>query len=51
VAFRGADTLILARALGGLALRVVLPGGVPPPEAGQRVALAWDAAALAPLSA
>ncbi len=51
VAFRGADTLILARAAGGVGLRVVLPAGVPPPEAGQQVALAWDEAALAPLGA
>nr|WP_242535125.1 ABC transporter ATP-binding protein [Roseococcus suduntuyensis] len=51
VAFRGADTLVLARAPGGLSLRVVLVAGQATPEPGQRVALAWEASALAPLSA
>ncbi len=54
VAFRGADAVILARpehgAAGGEALRVVLPAGAALPERGARVALAWEAAALAPLA-
>lgn len=50
IAFRGGDALVLAQA-GGQTLRLVLPGGVPLPEAGAEIALAWDAAALAPLSA
>jgi len=51
VAFRGADTLILARAPGGLALRVVQAAGLPAPEPGSAIALEWKASALAPLSA
>jgi len=49
VAFRGADTLILARPASGPALRIVQPAGLPVPEAGQGIALTWDASALAPL--
>jgi putrescine transport system ATP-binding protein len=51
VAFRGADTLLLARPEGAEPLRVLLPAGAPLPASGDRVALAWEAAALAPLSA
>jgi ABC-type Fe3+/spermidine/putrescine transport system ATPase subunit len=50
IAFRGGDVLLLAEAE-GQALRVVLPAGAPSPEPGAEVFLAWDAAALAPLSA
>ncbi|MFN3448408.1 MAG: ABC transporter ATP-binding protein [Roseococcus sp.] len=51
VAFRGADALLLARPAGGEALRVVLPAGAALPERGAEIALAWEAAALAPLAA
>ncbi|MCU0890111.1 MAG: TOBE domain-containing protein [Rubritepida sp.] len=50
VAFRGADTLLLARPEGAEPLRVLLPAGAPLPASGDRVALAWEAAALAPLA-
>ncbi len=50
IAFRGADALVLAQAE-GQALRLVLPAGAPLPEPGAEIFLAWDAAALAPLSA
>ncbi|UPY36299.1 ABC transporter ATP-binding protein [Sediminicoccus sp. KRV36] len=50
IAFRGGDALVLAEAEGEV-LRLVLPGGARLPEAGAAVFLAWDAAALAPLSA
>jgi ABC-type Fe3+/spermidine/putrescine transport system ATPase subunit len=50
IAFRGGDALVLAEA-GGDALRLVLPGGMALPEVGAEICLAWDAAALAPLSA
>ena len=51
VAFRGADALLLARPPAGEALRVVLPPGAALPEPGTEIALAWEASALAPLSA
>lgn len=50
IAFRGTDALVLAEAAGET-LRLVLPGGAALPDAGAEVFLAWDAAALAPLSA
>ena len=50
IAFRGGDALVLAEA-GGETLRLVLPGGVALPEVGVEVFLAWDSAALAPLTA
>jgi putrescine transport system ATP-binding protein len=50
IAFRGGDVLMLVQAE-GLPLRVVLPAGAALPEAGAQVFLAWDAGALAPLSA
>ena len=50
LAFRGADVLLLAAAEGEL-FRLVLPAGTPLPEPGAEVFLAWDAAALVPLSA
>ena len=51
LAFRGGDALLLAQVPDGPLLRVVLPAGAPLPEAGARILLAWDAAALAPLAA
>nr|WP_249731825.1 ABC transporter ATP-binding protein [Roseococcus sp. SDR] len=50
IAFRGGDVLLLAQAEGQV-LRLVLPAGLALPEPGAEVFLAWDAAALAPLSA
>jgi ABC-type Fe3+/spermidine/putrescine transport system ATPase subunit len=52
VAYRGQDFLLVVELDGGPLLRVVVPnGGVPPPPAGSRVALGWDAAAEVALSA
>jgi putrescine transport system ATP-binding protein len=50
VAFRGADVLLLAAAEGEV-FRLVLPAGTLPAKPGAEVFLAWDGAALAPLSA
>lgn len=50
VAFRGPDALLLARPAGAEPLRVLLPAGTALPAPGARVALAWEATALAPLA-
>ena len=34
--------MVLVATAGGQVLRVVVPGGAAPPEAGSAVALAWD---------
>lgn len=49
-AFRGESWLLVVRARGGQALRVVLPAGAAPPAAQTPVALAWDAASVVVLA-
>ena len=51
LAFRGGDALMLVRTQAGQVLRVILPAGAALPEPGAAVGLAWDDAALTPLSA
>jgi putrescine transport system ATP-binding protein len=49
LAFRGDGWVAVVVLAGGAALRVALPAGAAPPEAGSAVALAWAADALIPL--